>query len=187
MSDAANGHSVFVCNNGMKKPETQKIHLSRDSLLGGDLWTDGLICAFEFVRGHKKMVKSKPGSKVEPSLTPKVNGFSLSKSSPVIESAIMIKDKFDEHDFSEDCHVGHLNGRENFLPRSYWIPIGWDRISQLVQSVQIDAGWNEQPFDFPVKKMMSLLRIWLLLTGKGQWVQLGGVMLLQIIHTLMLG
>lgn len=149
MSDAANGHSVFVCNNGMKKPETQKIHLSRDSLLGGDLWTDGLICAFEFVRGHKKMVKSKPGSKVEPSLTPKVNGFSLSKSSPVIESAIMIKDKFDEHDFSEDCHVGHLNGRENFLPRSYWIPIGWDRISQLVQSVQIDAGWNEQPFDFP--------------------------------------
>lgn len=52
MSDAANGHSVFVCNNGMKKPETQKIHLSRDSLLGGDLWTDGLICAFEFVRGH---------------------------------------------------------------------------------------------------------------------------------------
>ncbi|KAK9191004.1 hypothetical protein WN943_019615 [Citrus x changshan-huyou] len=149
MSDAANGHSVFVCNNGMKKPETQKIHLSRDSLLGGDLWTDGLICAFEFVRGHKKMVKSKPGSKVEPSLTPKVNGFSLSKSSPVIESAIMIKDKFDEHDFSEDCHVGHRNGRENFLPRSYWIPIGWDRISQLVQSVQIDAGWNEQPFDFP--------------------------------------
>lgn len=149
MSDAANGHSVFVCNNGMKKPETQKIHLSRDSLLGGDLWTDGLICAFEFVRGHKKMVKSKPGSKVEPSLTPKVNGFSLSKSSPVIESAITIKDKFDEHDFSEDCHVGHLNGRENFLPRSYWIPIGWDRISQLVQSVQIDAGWNEQPFDFP--------------------------------------
>ncbi|KDO60965.1 hypothetical protein CISIN_1g040491mg [Citrus sinensis] len=131
MSDAANGHSVFVCNNGMKKPETQKIHLSRDSLLGGDLWTDGLICAFEFVRGHKKMVKSKPGSKVEPSLTPKVNGFSLSKSSPVIESAITIKDK------------------ENFLPRSYWIPIGWDRISQLVQSVQIDAGWNEQPFDFP--------------------------------------
>ncbi|KAH9770779.1 Magnesium transporter CorA-like family protein [Citrus sinensis] len=149
MSDAANGHSVFVCNNGMKKPETQKIHLSRDSLLGGDLWTDGLICAFEFVRGHKNMVKSKPGSKVEPSLTPKVNGFSLSKSSPVIESAITIKDKFDEHDFSEDCHVGHLNGRENFLPRSYWIPIGWDRISQLVQSVQIDAGWNEQPFDFP--------------------------------------
>lgn len=149
MSDAANGHSSFISNNGMKKPENQKIHLSRDALLGGDLWTDGLIFAFEFVRGPKKMVQSKPGSKVEPSLTPKVNGFSLSKSSPVIESAVTIKDKFDEHEFSEDCNLGHLNGRENCLPRSYWIPIGWDRISQLVQTVQIDAGGAEQPFDFP--------------------------------------
>lgn len=147
MSNAANGHSSFISNNGMKKPENQKIHLSRDALLRGDLWTDGLIFAFEFVRGPKKMVQSQPGSKIEQSLTPKVNGFSLSKSSPVVESAVTIK--FDEREFSEDCNLGHLNGRENCLPRSYWILVGWDRISQLVQTVQIDAGGAEQPFDFP--------------------------------------
>lgn len=148
MSDVLNGHSVLLWNNGMKKQENQKNCHGRNVMLGGDLWTDGLICAFEFIRGRRRMVQSKPGSKVEPPSSPKVHGINLSKSSPTTESGVTVKDKLDENNCSGDCHSAHLNGREDCLPRSYWIPIGWERISQLVQTVQIDAGWASQSINF---------------------------------------
>jgi hypothetical protein len=36
------------------KPECYKTYHGRDPNPGSDLWTDGLICAFEFVYGKKK-------------------------------------------------------------------------------------------------------------------------------------
>ncbi|KAL5795503.1 hypothetical protein ACOSQ2_000323 [Xanthoceras sorbifolium] len=168
MSDLGNNnHSVFF-SNGMKKQENHKNHLSRDHVMlgGGDLWTNGLICAFEFVRSRKKTVQSKSGSKVKsaPHLfeeipkkqvstydptdfsSPKVKSHNQSKSSPVVESEVTVKDMFDDHNHSPHCDCGHLSGREEALPRSYWVPIGWDRISELVQTVKVDAGW--EPIDF---------------------------------------
>ncbi|KAH7578423.1 hypothetical protein JRO89_XS01G0380000 [Xanthoceras sorbifolium] len=152
----------------MKKQENHKNHLSRDHVMlgGGDLWTNGLICAFEFVRSRKKTVQSKSGSKVKsaPYLfeeipkkqvstydptdfsSPKVKSHNQSKSSPAVESEVTVKDMFDDHNHSPHCDCGHLSGREEALPRSYWVPIGWDRISELVQTVKVDAGW--EPIDF---------------------------------------
>ncbi|KAJ0111409.1 hypothetical protein Patl1_01452 [Pistacia atlantica] len=147
MSDGVNCHSRF----GTKQHENHKNHLSRDVVLGADLWTDGLICAFEFVRGRRKMVQPKNESSQSSGLTnsssPKV-AHHLSKSSPVLQSGVTVKEKLDEHNHNEDLHSENLSGREENLPRSYWIPIGWARISQLVQTVQVDSGWASQPIDF---------------------------------------
>ncbi|KAJ0053031.1 hypothetical protein Pint_01419 [Pistacia integerrima] len=147
MSDGVNCHSRF----GTKQHENHKNHLSRDVVLGADLWTDGLICAFEFVRGRRKMVQPKNGSSQSSGLTnsssPKV-AHHLSKSSPVLQSGVTVKEKLDEHNHNEDLHSENLSGREENLPRSYWIPIGWARISQLVQTVQVDSDWASQPIDF---------------------------------------
>lgn len=146
MSDGVNSLPRF----GTKKHENHKSHLSRDVVLGADLWTDGLICAFEFVRGRRKMVQSKNESSQISGLTnsssPKV-AHHLSKSSPVLGSGITVKEKIGEHNHSKDLPLENLNGREEYLPRSYWIPIGWARISQLVQTVQVDAGWALQSID----------------------------------------
>ncbi|GLT50607.1 hypothetical protein SLA2020_240820 [Shorea laevis] len=47
----------------MKKQDMVKNFSTRDGMPGSDLWTDGLICAFEFIRGNKRTVNSKLGSK----------------------------------------------------------------------------------------------------------------------------
>jgi len=48
----------------MKKPDSHKNHSNKDDQLRNDLWTDGLICAFEFIRGRKKPISSRSGSKI---------------------------------------------------------------------------------------------------------------------------
>ncbi|KAK1568572.1 hypothetical protein Q3G72_026119 [Acer saccharum] len=140
---------VFM-SNGLKKQENHKNHFSRDVMLGGgDLWTDGLICAFEFVRSRKKTttVQSKSGAhhllvempeKQVSTYDP--TDYNLSKSPPIIDSEVSVKDMLDDHNLKP-------GGREEALPRSYWVPIGWGRISELVRSVQVDAGCWE-PIDF---------------------------------------
>ncbi|KAK2448222.1 Magnesium transporter CorA family protein [Trifolium repens] len=61
MSTAEDQYHFSVKN---LKPESYKNYHGRDSNVGGGLWTDGLICAFEFVRGQKRPVKSRSSSKV---------------------------------------------------------------------------------------------------------------------------
>lgn len=99
----------------MKKQENQKNHFNRELNLGSDLWSSGLLCAFEYVPGHSHS-HSHPDSKQGPNdaSTLKANRNSL---------------------------LG--------VQRSYWIPIGWARISELVQSVQADSNWASQPLEFP--------------------------------------
>ncbi|KAI9176825.1 hypothetical protein LWI28_007606 [Acer negundo] len=140
---------VFM-SNGLKKQENHKNHFSRDVMLGGgDLWTDGLICAFEFVRSRKKTttVQSKSGAHHLLVEMPKKQvstydptDYNLSKSPPIIDSEVSVKDMLDDYNHKP-------GGREEALPRSYWVPIGWDRISELVRSLQVDAGCWE-PIDF---------------------------------------
>lgn len=137
-------------SNGLKKQENHKNHFSRDVMLGGgDLWTDGLICAFEFVRSRKKTTKVQSKSGAHHLLvempekqvsTYDPTDYNLSKSPPIIDFEVSVKDMLDDHNLKP-------GGREEALPRSYWVPIGWDRISELVRSVQVDAGCWE-PIDF---------------------------------------
>ncbi|KAI5433144.1 uncharacterized protein LOC127117751 [Lathyrus oleraceus] len=115
-----------------------------------ELWTDGLICAFEFIRGSRKthssaavreVAKKKDfqGNQVNPlKVSSSGNGFHES-CFPVEElSGGLDCDEFDKN----DCF-----GREG-LSRSYWKPIGWARVSELVQAVHSDASWASQVRDF---------------------------------------
>lgn len=49
MKGIMSGVDPASVSKGMKKQENHKNHFSRDVMLGSDLWTDGLICAFEFI------------------------------------------------------------------------------------------------------------------------------------------
>lgn len=137
----------------------------REAKPGSELWTDGLICAFEYVPGHGKSVKPKPHSKihlqekaiaektkkpfpqhgaVESSLV-RAKGNSLAHSTSLMElcdDRVIPSDDIDTHCSQSDrfATVGSNMG-------SCWIPIGWTRISELVQTVQVDANWASQQFD----------------------------------------
>ena len=139
-------YSASLGKNEMKKQGNQKLHSSsRDNMLsGGELWTDGLICAFEFIRGSSthavREVAKKKGFEGRKSSR---NGFHESPTLPVQSGVGGLDDDLDDHHQSPH----HFFSKEG-LPRSYWRPIGWSRITELVQAVQIDDGWASQPRDF---------------------------------------
>lgn len=130
----------------MKKQESQRGH-SNITDANTDLWTHGLICAFEFVRGHKKVLSAPQFvnhvAKKQVS-SPELNNSLHSRENR--NNYCESKDDQEDNNHSPDSHSGHLRGKEG-LPRNCWVPIGWDRISELVQTVQVDACW-EQPTDF---------------------------------------
>ncbi|KAA3456099.1 zinc transport protein ZntB-like isoform X2 [Gossypium australe] len=152
MDEIGNRYSASMCNE-MKKQDYPKNLQSRNDAVGGDLWTDGLICAFEYVKGQGKTGQPKSGAKVlsaqyslkeasrrriyanEPE---NVNSNNLAKSPPLKDSAVTVKDA---SNVTRD-----LNPGEEF-PRAYWEPIGWDRVYQLVQMLQADDGWGSQPIE----------------------------------------
>lgn len=134
-------------NNEVKKNDNQKIPHSRDIIEGGELWTDGLICAFEFIRGYKVQltkapmeVKSKKAFQGEQhnTLPRNTSRTCFHESSFQTESAVV-----EDHHLVQDCQSKHFLGREDH-PRSYWMPIGWARISELVKTVSVDAGWASE-------------------------------------------
>ncbi|XP_012483442.1 uncharacterized protein LOC105798085 isoform X2 [Gossypium raimondii] len=152
MNKIGNRYSASMCNE-MKKRDYPKNLQSRNDAVGGDLWTDGLICAFEYVKGQGKRGQPKSGAKVlsaqyslkeasrrriyanEPE---NVNSNNLAKSPPLKDSAVTVKDA--------SYVTQDLNPGEEF-PRAYWEPIGWDRVYQLVQMLQADDGWGSQPIE----------------------------------------
>ncbi|KAJ4749390.1 Zinc transport protein ZntB [Rhynchospora pubera] len=123
MSDTDNqnsGSSKFT------KHEHSKFSLSRDGPPVSDLWNDGLICAFEYVRGNHR----KPNAhQLYPTRMSKPVNHTLSRSNgnnaPDTDEPIKSKPVFDRK----------------------WVPIGWSRISELVQKVQADNSWTEQQMD----------------------------------------
>ncbi|PRQ52081.1 hypothetical protein RchiOBHm_Chr2g0151641 [Rosa chinensis] len=150
-----------VRNNMMNKLEDQKRHSnSSDVSPVSGLWTDGLICAFEFVRGHKKVLSAQ--FVVKNAANKQVSSCELNKShhsrknvnnscesSPKRESGVGRNVKEEGRNCNQDSHSCRLCGRED-LPKSCWVPIGWDRISELVQTVQVDDGWDSQKMEFAI-------------------------------------
>ncbi|KAH7686032.1 Mg2+ transporter protein CorA-like/Zinc transport protein ZntB protein [Dioscorea alata] len=162
MSDAVDGQSSSS-GDRMKKQEVSKFPLSKDSALGCDLWTDGLICAFEFIRGHRLTHKS--GTRVMQHRDKQdrnkqtyrsglsnvsaqtIKGNSLPESTSLIDlnNSTTISDS-DEIVHPDENKENHKHVKD--LSHSHWIPIGWARISELVQMVQTDASWNSCQIDF---------------------------------------
>lgn len=149
------------------KTESHKTYHGKDSNSGNDLWTDGLICAFEFVRGHKRSAKRRSSTKIanrphfesqyskmhvpsndliEASST-RLHQNKLSDPSPVNVSRDSLFGGFDDDKDGQVLQADQTNAPEK-NEGDHWVPIGWARISELVQAVQVDAVWSSNQFEF---------------------------------------
>lgn len=147
-----------------KKKENQKQQSRRDNILAHDLWTDGLVCAFEYVQGYKGAVASRYGLKAaqqeaikelkneQASRSVKVNSITHEVGNSALEAAPLLEPI--DNDINPVLGRRRENDRrsssthpEEKRPGSYWKPIGWSRISELVLTVQADAGWGLQPVE----------------------------------------
>lgn len=129
-------------SNKTKKPDGHKNCFSKDVMPGSDLWTDGLICAFEFIRSRKKPSITKYGSTVlsrqqtdDDHVKPLVPSKGFPDSSSPIHEKKSLTDDY-------KCSQIHDCEREG----GNWVPIGWARISEIVQTVQADARWGSEHF-----------------------------------------
>ncbi|PWA94109.1 magnesium transporter CorA-like family protein [Artemisia annua] len=103
----------------MKKNYNQKHQgAAKDVTVGCSLWTDGLICAFEAKRSHKK---HKPQDTTGLRKQGSQNGINDS-----------LDDRFDN----------------NVYAGIYWVPIGWSRITQLVETIRVNGCWETEYTEF---------------------------------------
>ncbi|KAF0902953.1 hypothetical protein E2562_022596 [Oryza meyeriana var. granulata] len=126
-----------------------KASLGKEHVPGSELWTDGLICAFELIKGHKKH-KSWPtidnmqekGVPVHMKRHVSRNGHRPAALKP--DECIVVENPC-QTEFSNDPYV--LKDRPVYAREILdhkWVPIGWSRITELVQRVQSDASWESE-------------------------------------------
>ncbi|KAG6642211.1 uncharacterized protein LOC122276475 isoform X1 [Carya illinoinensis] len=156
--------------NKMKKPGGHKNYSNKDDNAQNDLWTDGLICAFEFVRGPKKSIHSRSRSKIpsrwqvdgevdgeDLEMQVPANGKAESSSPPIDGNKLLelnsLKElrsnetsSFDDYKYVQTHQSSQCQGIER-LEGSHWVPIGWARISELVKTVQVDAELSLPEFE----------------------------------------
>ncbi|XP_063948369.1 uncharacterized protein LOC108215676 isoform X3 [Daucus carota subsp. sativus] len=148
-----------------KKQDNQKHQPKRDVMqVACGLWTDGLICAFESVQSRRKRAGSKfvaktasaqrdtvvkqTSSKIPPTKSSRQEvKNTVLDSVPLAESVGNYNDPLVGHDSEHDCLSSYSNPEDKY-PGRYWKPIGWSRISELVQTVQVDTDWASQPIEF---------------------------------------
>lgn len=127
-------------DNGTNMPkemtEQHKNHY-KETMPCNELWTDGLLCAFEYVKGPRRPIKSKVNTKshsTHQANTHKTkkhdDGYSSEPTGFTGGDVIDVAQYIEKHD------------------GSHWVPIGWDRISELVKTVQINGEWEARQFDF---------------------------------------
>ncbi|THF97031.1 uncharacterized protein LOC114299818 [Camellia sinensis] len=155
------GMDHSFCGNKTKKQENLK---NKEAMPGSELWTDGLICAFEHVRMHKKSVRPRSYSKTHSSdgenikkqvptdvateaSSPKANENNLMESTSLVELGDDHIAPFDDDTDCQPPQSDHLHSVDR-LSGNHWVPIGWARISELVQTV--DIGWDSHQLDIMV-------------------------------------
>lgn len=148
-------------NHNMKKPESNKKYANKDVMPRCELWTDGLICAFEFIRGRKRSVTSKSDSRTlsdSENSKKKVPAEGLGEASPesdrnkLLDSLLLDELRGGQSFPLGDSRHNHLSQSSQFnaaarFEGSHWVPIGWARISELVQTVQVDGEWASQQLE----------------------------------------
>ncbi|XP_052181371.1 uncharacterized protein LOC127794383 [Diospyros lotus] len=162
----AMGKDYTCCGDKTKKQEIHKSYHFKETMPGSELWTDGLICAFEYVRvqrktkgrrsyskiNHAKKIdgenikKQVPVCEVTEAPSPRVNADNIVDTSSLIELGAHGLTPLDDATYNQSSQSEHLHDVDR-LPESHWFPIGWSRISELVQTVQVDANWSSQLFD----------------------------------------
>ncbi|XP_006467528.1 uncharacterized protein LOC102630391 isoform X1 [Citrus sinensis] len=148
-------------NHNMKKPESNKKYANKDVMPRCELWTDGLICAFEFIRGRKRSVTSKSDSRTlsdSENSKKKVPAEGLGEASPesdrnkLLDSLLLDELRGGQSFPLGDSRHNRLSQSSQFnaaarFEGSHWVPIGWARISELVQTVQVDGEWASQQLE----------------------------------------
>ncbi|PWA94122.1 Mg2+ transporter protein, CorA-like/Zinc transport protein ZntB [Artemisia annua] len=126
-------------DNGPNMPkemtEQHKNHY-KETMPCNELWTDGLLCAFEYVKGPRRPIKSKLNTKSRSTL--QANTHKTKKHDDGYSSE---PTGFTGGDVIDGAH--NIEKHDG----SHWVPIGWDRISELVKTVQINGEWEAQQFD----------------------------------------
>lgn len=108
----------------------------KDAAPDSDLWTNGLICAFEFIRGQNL---HRHGSNTHPKNERDNKKHTAKFSSdpyPLLEEL--------------DAHPSVISVKDDCKNISFdhWVPIGWARISDLVQKVKVSENSVSQYMDF---------------------------------------
>ncbi|MCO5611264.1 hypothetical protein L7F22_065516 [Adiantum nelumboides] len=142
-------------------------HSKHGAPVANQLWVDGLLCAYEFIPGPKNNVKvggklDRRGGFFEGSLDAELT-LKSSEHALLPESAMHQPtskppddDKIVQHSphssfFGQEPDKENVHSELNTnlpppvgptLEGSHWKPIGWARLGELVQSVQIDAQWG---------------------------------------------
>jgi hypothetical protein len=137
--------------NKRKKPDGNKNYSNKDDMPRNVLWTDGLICAFEFIWGHKNPISSRmmhmPANGHAESSSPRLDGNKLLESSPLNDLRSNEISSFDDNKYSQIIQSSQFHGIERHDGGSHWVPIGWTRISELVQNLQMDADLTLRQFE----------------------------------------
>ncbi|KAI3937704.1 hypothetical protein MKW92_010586 [Papaver armeniacum] len=143
----------------MKKQDNLTNCCSKENMPESELWTDGLICAFEFVRELRKTIVSKPASDTH--FDQHFNGKDPEKQVPngTTDSISQNVQHIDHPEFEslkkvepdakfhlEDAIINHSDGTEKSVG-SHWVPIGWARIYELAQTVQVGGKWSSQAME----------------------------------------
>ncbi|GKD46702.1 hypothetical protein Tco_1271347 [Tanacetum coccineum] len=138
-------------------PCPMKHQAAKDAAVGCSLWTDGLICAFEAKRSHKKY---KPQDTIRLKKQGSKNGINDS-----------LDDRLDNNVYAGISRV----------------PIGWSRFTQLVETVRIKVVGKLNIQSLKAMIMKLRLLILLCLIENALWGPRGGVMLRQDILLSILG
>ena len=147
IENPSSGHKIMKSENNNNKVYCNG---GRDVLPGSDLWTDGLICAFEFA--SRRTTKPTPSATTSSSSNMFSTGQTvcseLSKDDGMFERQescnLFDSSSVNRNAPSSDAQKKIHPSRQDRYEDGHWIPIGWDRISQLVHSVQIDGDWPAQ-------------------------------------------
>ncbi|KVH97411.1 Mg2+ transporter protein, CorA-like/Zinc transport protein ZntB, partial [Cynara cardunculus var. scolymus] len=132
-----------------EKPEQN--HYSKEAFPDSELWTDGLLCAFEYVKGKSRPVRPRSNKKTHS--THQANSRNM-KNQVSSGTDASLQEQYDGY-LSEPTSLTERRGDNIFQTHkvenfdgSHWVPIGWARISELVGTVQNNAEWVSQQFDF---------------------------------------
>lgn len=129
-----------------------KSSLGKEATPGNELWTDGLICAFEMVKSHRKPAHHKTWPAVEQ--MPEKGSTVYTRKHLRRNEHQIIAPKLDEGNVLEDSHQTEFSNDPSVhkdrpayvgeILEHKWVPIGWGRITELVQRVQSDSSWENE-------------------------------------------
>ncbi|CAL4962223.1 unnamed protein product [Urochloa decumbens] len=139
-----------VSNMTKMQDTVTKPSLGKEPIPGSELWTDGLICAFELIKSHRKPVHHKSWPPIE-QMQEKGSTMYTKKHSRR-NGHHVVAPKVDESTVLENPHQTELGNDPSVLKDRpvcpgeildhKWVPIGWSRIAELVQRVQSDSSWE---------------------------------------------